>query len=437
MTRTSELPLLDRLAREFVARYPADAAQALQDLDVESAADALAGSRPFETATVLARLGPDTASRIARRLPPDVGKRVVTEADPGLATALLRRLESDDDRAALLNSLPSARRRELETFLTYPENSAGSLMDPLAPVFRADARAGDVADALHESRRFRDEVVMVVDDEGRLLGTLATVKALLAEPDVRLAALGPQRSPSVQAFAPREDVAELIEHQRLTAIPVVDIDDRPVGVLSQRALARVAEQEVAADMQSMVGVSRDERALSSVAFAVRKRLPWLQINLVTAFLAASVVGMFESTIAAYTALAVLMPVVAGQSGNTGAQSLAVTMRGLTLREIGLSHWLRIVSKEASVGFLNGVAVAATTSAAVYVWSGSLGLSLVIGVAMMLSMTMAGVAGASVPMALRASGQDPAQSSSIVLTTVTDVTGFLTFLGLAAVFSQWL
>ena len=430
-------PLLDQLAREFVARHPADAARTLHDLDVDAAADLLAGSRPSETALVLARLGPDTASRLARRLPPDVGRRVLAEADPGLATALLRRLESDDDRTAVLNSLHAARRRELESLLAYPENSAGSLMDPLAPVFRADARAGDVADALHESRRFRDEVVMIVDDAGRLLGTLATVKALLVEPDVRLAELGPQRSPSVQAFAPREDVAELIEHQRLTAIPVVDIDERPVGVLSQRALARVAEQEVAADMQSMVGVSRDERALSSVTFAVRKRLPWLQINLVTGFLAASVVGMFESTIAAYTALAVLMPVVAGQSGNTGAQSLAVTMRGLTLREIGLGHWLRIVSKEASVGFLNGVAVAATTSAAVYVWSRSFGLSIVIGVAMMLSMTTACIAGASVPMALRAAGQDPAQSSSIVLTTVTDVTGFLTFLGLATLFSQWL
>jgi magnesium transporter len=437
MTQAATLPLLDQLAREFVARHPADAARTIHDLDVDAAADLLATSRPSETAMVLARLGPDMASRLVRRLPADVGRRVLAEADPGVATALLRRLETDDDRAAVLHSLPAARRRELETFLAYPENSAGSLMDPQAPVFRADARAGDVADALHELRRFRDEVVMVVDDEGRLLGTLATVKALLAEPDVRLAALGPQRSPSVQAFAPREDVAELIEHQRMTAIPVVGIDERPVGVLSQRALAHVAEQEVAADMQSMVGVSRDERALSSVMFAVRKRLPWLQINLVTAFLAASVVGMFESTIAAYTALAVLMPVVAGQSGNTGAQSLAVTMRGLTLREIGLGHWLRIVSKEASVGFLNGVAVAATTSAAVYLWSGSFGLSSVIGVAMVLSMTIAGIAGASVPMALRASGQDPAQSSSIVLTTVTDVTGFLTFLGLAAVFSQWL
>jgi magnesium transporter len=207
---------------------------------------------------------------------------------------------------------------------------------------------------------------------------------------------------------------------------VIDVNDRPVGLLSHRALARVAEQEAAGNIQNMVGVSREERALSSVGFAVRRRLPWLQINLATAFLAAAVVGLFEETIAQFTALAVLLPVVAGQSGNTGAQSLAVTMRGLTLHEISLREWLRVVVKESSVGMLNGVAVAVVTMVGVYVWSGSTGLTLVIGLAMVLSMTIAGIAGAGVPLALRALGQDPAQSSSIVLTTVTDVMGSSAF-----------
>jgi len=200
---------------------------------------------------------------------------------------------------------------------------------------------------------------------------------------------------------------------------------------------RVAEQDASADMQTMVGASRDERALSSAMFAVRKRLPWLEINLVTAFLAAAVVGLFEETIARFTALAVLLPVVAGQSGNTGAQALAVTMRGLTLHEIGLRHWLAVSIKEAAVGFVNGIAVAAATMLGVYVWSGSPGLTMVIGIAMVLSMTIAGVAGACVPMALRATGQDPAQSSSIILTTVTDIAGFFSFLALATMFARML
>jgi magnesium transporter len=152
----------------------------------------------------------------------------------------------------------------------------------------------------------------------------------------------------------------------------------------------------------------------------------------TAFLAAAVVGLFEDVIARVTALAVLLPVVAGQSGNAGAQALAVTMRGLVLREISLRHWPRMVWKEASVGLVNGVAVALTTALAVWLWSRSPGLVTVISSAMVISMVLAGIAGALVPIALRRFGQDPAQSSSIVLTTVTDVTGLFSFLGIATI-----
>jgi magnesium transporter len=154
-------------------------------------------------------------------------------------------------------------------------------------------------------------------------------------------------------------------------------------------------------------------------------------------LAAAVVGLFEDTIARFTALAVLLPVVAGQSGNTGAQALAVTMRGLALREIRVRHWLRVARKELAVGALNGIAVAAVTSLGVLVWSKSIGIAAVIGTSMVFSMIIAGVAGASVPMALTVLRQDPAAASSIVLTTVTDVMGFLTFLGLATLASGML
>ena len=157
--------------------------------------------------------------------------------------------------------------------------------------------------------------------------------------------------------------------------------------------------------------------------AVRKRLPWLQVNLATAFLAASVVALFEGTIARFTALAVFLPVVAGQAGNTGAQSLAVAMRGLALREFRPRAWFRVARKELLAGLVNGVAVAVTTSLVAYLWSGTVGLPLVIGTAMVFSMAMAGLTGALI-------GKDPAQSASIVLTTVTDVLGFLSFLGLA-------
>ncbi len=187
----------------------------------------------------------------------------------------------------------------------------------------------------------------------------------------------------------------------------------------------------------MVGAGREERALSPPQFAVLKRLPWLEINLATAFLAASVVGLFESTIAKFTALAVLMPVVAGQAGNSGAQALAVTMRGLALREISTRHWFRVLFKEANVGVINGIAIALTTGVGTFVWSRSWGLALVISLSMVLSMVLAGIAGAVIPIALTRLGYDPAQSSTIVLTTVTDVSGFMSFLGIATLLSSLL
>jgi magnesium transporter len=238
---------------------------------------------------------------------------------------------------------------------------------------------------------------------------------------------------AVPAHATREDIVEVVGESVVAALPVIDADGRLVGILRHSALTGAAA-ELATGLQTMSGAGKDERGLSPVSFAVKRRLPWLQINLLTAFAAAAVVGAFENTIAEITALAVLLPVVAGQSGNSGMQALAVTMRALALREVKVSHWPRLLVKEAGVGLLNGIAVAVTTMAGVYLWSQSFALSAVIGIAMVVSMVIASVSGGIIPVILKAARRDPAQSSSIVLTTVTDVLGFLTFLGLATAFA---
>ena len=258
-----------------------------------------------------------------------------------------------------------------------------------------------------------------MDDDGRVdIQDLA-----LGEPDQTLTRIARKIVDAVQDTAPREDVVEKMQQDAVTDLPVIDFDGHLVGVMRQAKLASAVEQETSLGIQTMVGASRDERALSPAFFAVRERLPWLQINLLTAFLAASVVGLFESTIAKYTALAVLLPVAAGQSGNAGAQALAVTMRGLVLREISLRHWPKVLMKEVNVGLMNGLAIAATTALGVYIWSGSLGLVLVIASAMVISMVAAGFADALVLIVLQRLSLDIAQSSSIILTTVTDIVGF--------------
>jgi magnesium transporter len=279
--------------------------------------------------------------------------------------------------------------------------------------------------------------LFLVDDQGVLAGRIEIQDLVVAAPDEILARLAKALPAAVLDVAHKEEVVERIQQPGVSALPVVNVAGRLLGVIHQSELFAALQEEVSLDLQTMVGAHKDERALSKATFAMRKRLPWLQINLLTAFLAASVVGLFEDTIAKFTALAVLMPVVAGQSGNTGAQALAVTMRGLALREISTRQLRHVAFKEITVGLLNGIAVAATTALGVYAWSGSAGLVAIISMAMVISMIMAGFSGALIPIALSRLGFDPAQSSSIVLTTVTDVTGFLSFLGIATLLQGWL
>jgi magnesium transporter len=301
-------------------------------------------------------------------------------------------------------------------------------------------REQTVAEALSQLKRHRGKTLrhlLIIDEDNRLEATVDIQDIALAKGRTRLSELAAPIRVSVSPFDKREEVANHIKQFSLEVLPVVDINNHLLGVIRHETILKTLQEDAAADIQTMVGVSKEERALSPALFAVRKRLPWMEINLLTAFMAASVVSLFEATIAKFTALAVLMPVVAGQSGNAGAQALAVTMRGLALREISISHAMRVVFKEIRVGLINGVAIALTTAVGVYFWSDSFGLAAVIASAMTLSMVAAGSAGAMVPIVLTRLGQDPAQSSSIILTTVTDIVGFFSFLGIATLMSAFL
>jgi len=225
-------------------------------------------------------------------------------------------------------------------------------------------------------------------------------------------------------------VLKLAQEKKYVAFPVVDADNKLVGAIRPSDLIKIAEAEAGADMQRMFGAGGDERALSPVSFSIRARLGWLQVNLATAFLAAAVVSIFEATIHRITALAVLQSIVAGQGGNAGAQALAVVIRGLAVGELKRGQAWRVMMKEATLGLVNGIAVALVASAAVFAWYREWGLAAVMAAAMVINMVTAGVAGSGIPILMKALGRDPAQSSSIIMTTFTDVIGFLSFLGLA-------
>jgi magnesium transporter len=241
---------------------------------------------------------------------------------------------------------------------------------------------------------------------------------------------------SVHPEMDREELIRLAATHRYMAVPVVSAENRLLGIVRTGELIRAAEAEASEDLQKMFGAGGDESLRSPVPVSVRKRLPWLQINLATAFLAAAVVGLFQETLAAMSILAVFLPVVAGQAGNTGMQSLAVAIRGIALREVGPGGARRLLVKEAALGLLNGAAVALVTGLVVLAWTGNGGIASGTALAMLLSMLVAGVAGAGIPLAMRRLGLDPAQCSSIVLTTVTDVVGLASFIVLASRFAAF-
>lgn len=422
------------LLSELMERHPIDSARALVGATREELVEIVFSQQPRTAAELLRRMNPDDAAPALVSASPEAVRDVLAVMDPSVVADLIGRLD-DDRRAELLARVPGQLARELAEILEFPAGSAGKLMDSRATRFRRDETVEQALDRLRRVAERRITDLMIVDLEGRLEAIVPLHVAAGAEPETELGSLAETDPVSVQPITPSEDVVALLEKHRLASLPVVDFDRRLIGVISYDALLQAAQQDAVADAQAMVGASRTERALSTPWEAIKSRLPWLQINLATAFMASFVVGAFDSTIARITVLAALMPIVAGQAGNTGGQALAVTQRGLALREIRTSHVWRIVRKEAVVGASNGLATAAVTSLGVLLQSKNPVLAGVISVAMVCSMTVAAVSGAVIPIALTALGRDPATASSIILTSITDIVGFFSFLGLATLMAN--
>jgi magnesium transporter len=421
------------LNRRYLLDYPREAARRIEALPLNGAAEVLAGQPVSVIVPVWEQLSAEAEESLLPLLSETLRRGLLRELSPTHAALLLNRMDTGL-RGVYLDTLEPQIAAELRMLMSYPKDTAGELMDPRVMSFPQDLSAHEALQRLRAGKQRALRELFLIDAERRLTGRVDLQDLALADPDQSMSTLARPVPVAVTDTAPREEVVDDMENFPITDLPVVDFSGRLIGVIRPSALVTAVQEEATLDIQTMVGVSKDERALSDVRFSVLKRLPWLQINLLTAFLAASVVGLFEDTIARFTALAVLLPVVAGQSGNAGAQALAVTMRGLALREIGVRHWPQVLAKEVNVGLLNGLAIALTTALGVLVWSRSFGLALIIALAMVLSMIAAGFAGAVIPITLRRMGQDPAQSSSILLTTVTDVVGFMSFLGIATMLS---
>ena len=358
------MTLIAAIENEYLRRHPTQAAEVFErtpNRDLETVVEPL---DPAAMTVAMEYLSPPKALAVFEALPRE-GRLVVLErAAPRLAVTLVTQLPAKA-RGALIEGLSKVSRQDIERLISFPENSAGRLMDRSFLGAGADMSVQETLERLRGSTVRSARVLFVVAADGKLTGRVDVQDLAMAPSDSVVGEIVQPVGESVTPQTNREELVELLERSRRDSVPVVDVEGHFLGVVRYQNLFHAIEDVATADLQKMVGVSPEERALSTPGFAIRRRLPWLHINLLTAFLAASVVGLFEDLIAQFTALAILLPVVAGQSGNAGAQALAVTIRGLALREVGIRQWRSVLGKEVLVGLVNGLVLAVTCGLAVF------------------------------------------------------------------------
>ncbi len=419
---------------------------------------------PADLATIFSEL-PDKEREAAFNLLAEQNGRLAMEAiselGPEVGTLLLStrtaeeisRLAQEipsDDAAALIDGLPEElsvtvldlmRPKEsgvVEHLLEYDDQTAGRIMNPHVFALSEDLTVGEAITALQGARDVEMVFYLyVVDDRRHLVGVTSLRRLLLVSPETPLKRIMTTDVISGQVDTDQEEVAQEVASYNLLALPVVDKENKLVGVITVDDVIDVIQDEATEDIYRLAGVAGDERAFTPPLESLRKRLPWLGVNLVTAFFAAVVVAFFEGTIERVTALAVFMPVVAGMGGNAGTQTLTVIVRGIALGELSWGNSRKALLKEFTVGIGNGLVLGLVAAVVAWGMRGNLAIGLLLGAAMVVNMFVAATAGTLIPLGLRAANIDPALASSVFITTMTDVFGFLSFLGLAILFIGYL
>ena len=429
--------MLHFVVKFFEHDMPA-AAHILEGLKKEEAAAAYQ-SLPVELAVRAIRyLQVSYAAELLRDADDEFMKGVASRLDPQLAASIVMHLPSES-REKVRDHLPEKMKEQIRELLEYPEGSVGRIMTTDFLAFNKDIPAREAISRIRAlaKKRFPSSYVYVVDEDNHLIGVLNIRDLMLASADQPLEDIIRKDIFSLHCFVDRQDAADQLSRRKFFAAPVVDSENHILGIVKAERMIQGVQEDVTKDIQRMFGAGGDERVSSTIWFSLKKRLPWLHVNLATAFLAAAVVALFEGIIAKLTILAVFLPVVAGQGGNAGAQSLAVVMRGIVMREIPRERAFGLILKEGKLGAINGAVIGIVTALVAYGWYGNPYLGLVIGLGMLVNLICAGLSGAAIPLLMKRIGIDPAQSSSIILTTVTDIIGFIAFLGFAVLFQSFL
>ncbi|HNW43503.1 MAG TPA: magnesium transporter [Elusimicrobiales bacterium] len=420
------------LVKKFIQGDPVKAAQALETLDPRNAGLVIKDLPPSVAAQCVENLNPLTAARLLESLTPPAAAGILFRTGKYHAADIFRRL-SQDFSMAVIPLLDQDFSKDMAEILAYPRDSAGRMMHTDFLAFRAELKVREVILRLRQMAKRQlpaSTYCYVVDSASALLGVLNMRDLLLASPDVPIGEIMIRDVVKISPFMDREELVAMAARKHYLAMPVTNETGRLIGIVDTRNIIASTEEEATEDFQLLFGASAEERVFSPVWFKITRRLPWLTINLATAFLAGAMVALFEDLIAKVAVLAVFLPIIAGQGGNTGTQALTVVIRGMLMREIAPHNAWQLVRTEIWVGLANGAVTGLITAAAAWLWKGSAWLGLVAGLAMTITMLTAGTAGALVPVLMKRLGFDPAHSSGILLTTITDIVGFLSFLGLA-------
>jgi len=422
-------------------QYPADLAQLLAELpdkDRQSVFSLLLERNSRLAMEALSELGPEVGASLLAGRPPEEIVKLTQELPSDDVASIIDHLPEDLASSVLELMQKKPASADVGELLEYPEKTAGRIMNPKVFALSEDLTAAEAITALQASRDVEMVFYLyVIDARRHLVGVVSLRRLLLVRPETPLKRIMTTDLISVRVDINQEEVARLVASYNLLAIPVVDEENKLVGVITVDDVIDVIKDEATEDVYRLAGLASDDRVFTAPSDSLRKRLPWLVVNLATAFIAASVVKLFEGTIGVVTSLAVFMPVVAGMGGNAATQTLAVIVRGIALGELTWRNTRKALLKEAAVGIGNGVVCGIVGAGVVWLMQGNPFLGAILGLAMVINMFVAAIAGTLIPLALRALKVDPALASSVFITTLTDVFGFLSFLGLGALFIKYL
>jgi magnesium transporter len=421
-------------------QHPADLAQIfseLQDKEREAAFSLLAERNGRLAMEAISELGPETGAALLATRSADEIAKLAQEIPSDDAAALIDYLP-EDLSVAVLDLMRPKESGVVENLLEYAERTAGRIMNPHVFALNEELTVGEAITELQTNRDVEMVFYLYVVDERRhLVGVVSLRRLLLVSPETPLKRIMTADLMSARVDMDQEEVARHVASYNLLAIPVVDEENKLVGVITVDDVIDVIKDEATEDIYRLAGVAGDERVFTSRKETFRKRLPTLAIQLFTLFAAAAVIAVFEPTIGKVTALAVFMPIVAGMGATAATQTLTVMVRGLALGELTWGNARKALLKEVALGVSNGILLGVVAAVVTWAAKGDPVLGLLLGLAMIINLFIAAAAGTLVPIGLRAANLDPALASSVVVTTMTDVLGFATFLGLATLFLRYL